>query len=128
MPSKNYKDLRSSPRYPMHWKIAVVFDEKVQRPTFHGITNEISLDGLSLLTDHNIFTEDTITLLLAIPPLHNGSRQKIVEIRARMIYTVHSSAHDRFRIGMRFIQYKGEGRKTLQTNLESRAIGKPGEA
>jgi c-di-GMP-binding flagellar brake protein YcgR len=120
-----HKDKRESPRYPTQWKVAVVFDEDEQRPTFHGVTNEISLGGLSLLTDHNIFAENPVTLLLAIPPLHNGARQKIVEIRARMVYTVHSAGHDRFRIGLHFIQFKGDGLRLLDSNLKDRSIGKP---
>jgi hypothetical protein len=115
-------NLRKYPRYPMHWKIAIVFDEVEQLPTYHGVTNEISQEGLSLLTDHNLFTEDLVTLLLAIPPKNSAQRSKIVEVRARMIYTVHSAGHDQFRIGMHFERFKGNGRKLLETNLKERTM------
>jgi hypothetical protein len=115
-------NLRKFPRYPMRWKIAIVFDETENLPTYHGITNEISEEGLSLLTDHNLFSENAVTLLLAIPPKHSAQRSKIVEIRARMLYTVHSSGHDQFRIGVHFERFKGNGRKLLESNLKERSI------
>lgn len=106
----------------MHWKVAIVYDETDGRPAFHGVTHEISLAGLSLLTDHNLFAEEAITLLLVIPPKHLGQRNKIVEIRARMTYTVHSSGHDQFRIGLRFEHFKGKGGAILEKTLKERAI------
>ncbi len=120
--NRRSEDQRKFTRYPMQWKIAIVFDGEEHRPTFHGVTNEISQEGLSLLTDYNLFTEDPVTLLLAIPPKNSAQRNKIVEIRARMIYTVHSAGHDRFRIGVHFERFKGSGRKLLETNLKERAI------
>jgi hypothetical protein len=119
---RHHENQRKFPRYPMQWKVAIVFDEDEHHPTFHGVTNEISQEGLSLLTDHNLFTEEPITLLLAIPPKNTAQKNKIVEIRARMIYTVHSAGHDRFRIGVHFEHFKGNGRKLLETNLKERAI------
>lgn len=119
---RRHENQRKFPRYPMQWKVAIVFDEADRQPTFHGVTNEISQEGLSLLTDHNLFTEGPITLLLAIPPKNSAQRSKVVEIRARMIYTVHSAGHDRFRIGVHFERFKGNGRKLLETNLRERAI------
>lgn len=115
------KENRKNPRYPLHWKVAIVYHDTDGRPTFHGITHEISLSGLSVLTDHNIFTEDVVTLLLAVPPLHQGLGNKIVEVRARMAYTVHSAGHDQFRIGLHFKRFKEGGRAFLETNLKERA-------
>jgi len=119
---KSIDDQRQHRRFPMHWQVAIVFDETEERPTYHGVTHEISLAGMSLLTDHNIFTEESVTVLLAVPPLFAGQRKKVVEIRAHMIYTVHSSDHGRFRIGLKFDRFKGDGRELLAHNLRERAI------
>ena len=92
-------------------------------PTFHGITNEISLDGLSFYTDHNIYSEEPVTLLLAAPPMSQGTHKKLIEIRARMEYTVLAAGGvDRFRIGMRFQSFKRDGRRLLDSHLQNRAI------
>ncbi|MEW6164696.1 MAG: PilZ domain-containing protein [Pseudomonadota bacterium] len=120
--SRRAQDKRQHPRYPLHWQVAVVYDHVEERTTFHGVTHEISVSGLSLLTDHNIFTEDPVTLLLAIPPLHHGQRKKIVEVRANMAYTVHAAGHDKFRIGLHFKRFKDDGRAFLERNLKERAV------
>lgn len=119
---KRLEDNRKAKRYPMHWKVAIVYDHTDEHPTYHGVTHDISIGGLSLLTDHNIHTEESITLLLAIPPRQRGERTKIVEIRARMAYTVLSAGHDQFRIGMNFESFKGQGHKLLDNTLKERAI------
>jgi len=106
----------------MHWKVAIVFNESDERPSFHGETAEISVEGASILTDHNIFTHNPVTLLLAIPPMHPGQRQKVIEIDARIMYTVHSSQHGRFRIGIHFHAFKDEGKAFLDRNLKQRAM------
>lgn len=116
------KDDRRSIRHPLKWKVAVVFDKTDNRPTFHGVTHDISVDGASILTDLNIYAKQTLTMLLAIPPLHTGQRKTIVEIRARMMYTVLSSEFDCFRIGFHFESFKGDGRNTLEKAMSIRAI------
>ena len=118
----NHADNRASPRYPLQWKVAVVFDDSDEQPTFHGITNEISLDGLSFYTDHNIYSVEAVTLLLAIPPMSQGARKKLIEIRGRMEYTVLAAGVDRFRIGVRFNSFKRDGKKLLASHLEDRAF------
>jgi len=120
--NRRHENKREHPRYPMRWKVAIVYDHVDARPTFHGVTNELSVSGMSLLTDHNIFTEEPVTLLLAIPPKHQGTRTKVVEIRARMVYTVHSSGHDKFRIGLQFKRFKDGGRALLETSMKERAV------
>jgi hypothetical protein len=120
--SRSNKEKRESPRYPMRWKVSIVYDHVEDHPTFHGVTHELSVSGLSLLTDHNIFTDETITVLLAIPPKHQGARNKVIEARARMAYTVHSAGHDQFRIGLEFKQFKDGARAILETSLKERAV------
>lgn len=119
---KTMEDQRQHRRFPMRWQVAIIFDEIEKRPTYHGVTHEISLSGMSLLTDHNIFTEDAVTVLLAVPPLYAGLHKKIIEIYAHMIYTVHSSDHGRFRIGLKFDRFKGDGREWLEMNLRERVM------
>ena len=106
----------------MRWDVIVAFDEGDVRPAFKGRTNDISVAGASILTDTNIYTTSLVTVLLAIPPLNSGQGRTIVEIRGRMRYTVHSSAHCRFRIGFHFESFTGDGRATLETSLSRRAM------
>ena len=117
------KELRAHPRYPMRWPVALVFDETDTRSTLQGAVHDISAEGASILTDINIFSVAPVTVLIAIPPLHAGQRKTIVEVRGRMRYTVHSSAHGRFRIGIHFETFVADGRAVLQRSLKERAMG-----
>ena len=119
---KDKKELRQHKRYNMHFKVALVFSEADHRPTYHGITHDISIEGAAVLTDHSIYTEDQITVLLAIPPAHIGQKQKIIEMRAKIAYIVHSANQQQFRVGLHFEQFKGDARSFLDKTLKERSI------
>lgn len=119
-------DLRNEPRTPLKFKVAIVYhqhQDKATRPSFHGRTHDISVQGLSIVVDYNIFNEGEVTILLAIPPAHVGMPQKIIEATAKMVYTVFSAEHDAFRIGLTFGQFKRNGRELLRTVIDQRRIG-----
>jgi hypothetical protein len=67
-----------------------------------------------------------VVILLAIPPVHMGQKETIVEIQCRMAYTVLDSEQSQFRIGIRFLHFKGEGKRILSDILSKRAIPKSG--
>lgn len=118
-------DKRAEPRAPLHFKVAIIYHlhpDEATRPTYHGRTHDISTQGLSVVVDRNIFSEGDVTVLLAIPPAHPGAPQKIVEATAKMIYTVFSSDHDAFRIGLDFREFKRNGKELLRTAVEQRRI------
>jgi c-di-GMP-binding flagellar brake protein YcgR len=118
-------DTRGEARVPLKFKVAIVYhqhEDKATRPTFHGRTHDISTQGLSIVVDYNVFNEADVTLLLAIPPAHIGMPQKIIEATAKMVYTVFSSDHDAFRIGLTFGQFKRNGREFLNAVIAQRRI------
>lgn len=124
MPSSALKtsEHRREKRHPFHWSVAIVFDSTEERSTFHGITLDLSLIGCSILTDHNIFSPHPVSILLAIPIEHPGGKNKIVEIKARMVYTVLSAGHRQFRCGIHFLEFKTNGRAVLKSAIERRAM------
>lgn len=111
-------------RHPIHWRIAIVHKNGDKNDIYHGRTHDLSMWGASILVDHNIFVMTDVVLLLAIPPLHTGQKETIVEIQCRMVYTVLDSEQSRFRIGIRFQQFKGDGKRILSDVLAKRAIPK----
>ena len=112
------KDHRSDARFHVRWKIALVFDELENRPTYHGRTHDLSLTGTGMHTDVNLFTTAPVVVLLAPPPLHVGHRQKVIEIRARQVYAVYSGEASCFRLGFEFISFKGNGLTVLKDRLK----------
>lgn len=113
---------RQDKRYPFHWPVAIVFSATENQDTYHGVTHDLSLHGCSILTEHNVFSEHPVSILLSIPVENPGGRRRIVEVKARMIYTVLSAGHRQFRCGIQFLNFKGKGRATLKRNIEMRAI------
>lgn len=108
-------------RYLVHWKIAVVFDSAVQgKERFYGKTDDMSLSGVSLYSEHNIFVESPVTVLISIPKSAPDARQSIVEVRCKMVYTYLCSKGHGFRTGLKFLRFKGEGKKILKAALEQR--------
>jgi len=80
--------------------------------------------GASILVERNIFVMSEVVILLAIPPLHMGQKETIIEIQCSMVYTVLDSEESQFRIGMRFLNFKGEGKRILSDILSKRLIPK----
>ena len=111
---------RRQVRYLVRWKVAVIYDEETGRERFYGIAWDISNGGLSLYSDNNIFNEKPITLLISIPSNKVNGRSKVVEVKAVMMYTYVCSKKQRFRTGIRFKQFKDQGKKILRTALEEK--------
>jgi c-di-GMP-binding flagellar brake protein YcgR len=114
---------RQATRYPLHLRVAIVYHQHADvatRPRYHGRTSDISTHGLSVLVEHNIFHAGEVTILLALPPVHPGIPQKIIEATAKMVYTVLSAEHDAFRIGLLFKQFKRNGSQLLDAAIAER--------
>lgn len=108
---------RSSARYHVRWKIALIFDEDDQKPTYHGRTHDLTLVGTGMLTHTDVFTGSPVVVLLAIPPLYRNAKPKVIEIKARQIYSVYSGATYCFRLGLEFVHFKNDGLELLREGL-----------
>ncbi|MGE5465811.1 MAG: PilZ domain-containing protein [Ignavibacteria bacterium] len=113
---------RQHKRYPYQWKVAIVFDATEGKDTYHGVTHNISLGGCAILTDHNVFSEHPVSVLVSLPVENPGGRPKIVEVKGHMVYTVLSAGHQQFRCGIQFLSYKGGGRAVLTKAFAKRDI------
>lgn len=113
---------RKHPRYSVHWRVAIVYNNRGQNEIFHGKTHDLSVEGASVYSDHNIFVEDPVKVLLAIPSHSSNQSDRIVEINSRMVYTVLAANHHQFRIGLHFLRFKDDGHRFLQSNLSKRSM------
>ena len=119
------EELRKTQRFPLRLQAAVIYHRHLDietRPTFHGRTCDVSICGASVVIDRNVFHDDDVTVLLGVPAEQPGEGKRIIEVTAKMIYTVFSPAHDAFRIGMHFQEFKNKGKTLLQEILEQRAF------
>lgn len=113
-------DRRERPRVCLQLRLAMVYHQHMgcpTPPTYHGRTHDICMSGLSMVIDRSIFHEDEVTLLLALPPVPAGEPQKIITSTAKMTYAIHSSKLKAFKIGMTFLEFKGNGKELLDAVL-----------
>lgn len=115
---------RRERRYPLRLRCAIIYhrhpDSEAQ-PTYYGTTWDISLSGMSFIVGSNVFTEDEIKVLLALPSRKPGGRPRIVECTAVMRHTVFSGEVGDFRIGITFKVFKGNGARILRDALAAQS-------
>jgi len=114
---------RNSYRHPLHWRVALVYENDGKNNIYHGRTHNLSISGASIYVEQNIFLSKVL-MLLAVPPAQTGNKETIIEIQCRMIYTVLDGEQSRFRIGVRFVGFKGNGKKILTDLLSKREVPK----
>ena len=110
----------------MHWRVAIVNKNSVNKDIYHGRTHNVSISGVSILTDHNIFFTTEVVILLAIPPMHQGQKETILEIQCSPTHTVLDADYGQFRLGMKFTHFKEGGKRILSDVLSKRHIPKQG--
>ena len=111
-------------RYTVCWRVAIVNKSSSKNTVFHGRTQNVSLSGLCILTDHSIPLISEVVIFLAIPALHHGQKERIIETHCSGMYNVLDSTHGQFRIGMNINQFKGDGKKILSEVLSTKLIKK----
>ena len=111
---------RESPRVRLQLRLAVVYPERDGRPvlpTYHAVTHDIGLTGLSMVVEDDVFYEGEVTVVLALPPEHSWAAQASITVNARMTYAIHSSKFNGFKVGMRFVGFKDNAKELLQAAI-----------
>ncbi|MGE5026857.1 MAG: PilZ domain-containing protein [Betaproteobacteria bacterium] len=119
-PEDLHTEMRSYERLLVNWRIAIVYEGGKGKSTYYGRAHDLSMGGVSIYCDHNIFFEESVILLLAIPPLTTGRRERILEIHSKMVYTVLTRRG--FRVGLRFLEFKPGEKKLLEERVNIRSI------
>ncbi len=114
-------DRRDCPRFNLPLRLALVYpgvEGSPPLPIYHWKAHDVCLSGLSMVVDENVFREGSVTVLLALPPAHSWAAQKIISATAVMTYAIRSSKVNGFKIGMRFLDFKDDGRALLEAALQ----------
>ena len=105
-------------RYKVNWKIALIDHNAGDKTTYLlGRAHDLTPSGTGMLTHKDAFSEAPVVLLLAVPPLHRSGHQRVIEIKARQIYSVYSGETSCFRLGLEFLTFKGKGFDALKEGL-----------
>ena len=114
------QEKRKQIRYRFHWPVAITTKGDAPSETFEGATHDISLAGCSALLDDNIEPGNMINVRLFLPLAKVGATREIVEIDARVVYTILPIGGTKFRCGIEFLQFRENSRKLLERAIELR--------
>jgi hypothetical protein len=123
----NAAQRRRSRRYPLRWKAAVVFDTEQGKPIVHTQTQDLSVVGAAILSDHGDLTGSVVTLLLAYPARRSGETPKVLKVRARIVSTVRTPGMNYYRHGLSFIRSPDDALDDLAEILSTPAIAEDAE-
>ncbi|MGP1675699.1 MAG: PilZ domain-containing protein [Burkholderiales bacterium] len=116
----DHAERRQALRVRLQLRLAIVYPEhqgRPVRPTYHANTHDLSMTGLSIVIDDNVFHEDVVTVILTLPPEHGWASQKTITATARMTYAIYSSKLNGFKIGMAFLEFKESAKELLQAAI-----------
>jgi len=108
-------------RYDVQWQAAVIFDRPTTKPTLHTKTQDISVGGTAVSSEHPDLTGATVTLLLARPAQHRGDQAKMMKLRARIVSTFQKPGGSDYRHGLSFVRAPDDGLDGLEEVLASSA-------
>ena len=97
----NQDSKRKNKRFLARWKVALVFDNATSKPIFQTLTNDLSMNGISMQSHSEEKIHTVLTLLLAPPPI-DGVQQRIIKLKAVVMSSI--PYRGGFRLGMSFIQ------------------------
>lgn len=112
---------RGSSRYPLRWKAAVVFDGPQNKPIVHTQTQDLSVVGAAILSEHGDLTGSLVTLLLAYPA-RKGEAPKVLKVRAQVVSTVRTPGMNHYRHGLSFISAPDDGLDVLAEILSAATV------
>ena len=118
-------DRRKDPRGHLQLRLAVIYPQREahsDRPVFYGKTRDISLTGLSIVVDHNLYQEGEVIVVLALPSSSAEAARKAVTCAAEMTYAVYVSKLRAYKIGLAFRKFKGDGKGLLEEALRHALI------
>lgn len=123
---ENKEHRRKSKRYPVRWKVAVVFDKTDGKPVLHTQTEDLSISGAAIHSNYGDLTGSLVTLLLAQPVRHSGEVPKMLKISAQVVSSMHSPAVSGFRHGLSFVRSNDDSLDILAEFLGAAESAGPG--
>lgn len=117
----DYSDRREYVRYHAKWRVAIVHRNANGESIHHGVTKDVSMGGVSVLLEHNIYIDEPFTLLIQIANQSFKGGFRVLEVKCRMVHTVYDGSANKFRAGVEFKEFvKKEDKPFLETLLKNR--------
>jgi len=96
-----------------------VFDTAHGKPVVHTQTQDLSIIGAAIFSEHADLTGSVVTLLLAYPSRSAGEVPKVLKVKARVVSTVRTPGMPHYRHGLSFIRSPDDGSDDLEEILRA---------
>lgn len=111
------EDNRKNSRVSIRWRSAIVTEENGRQVTTQGRTHDISITGVSVVSERNMPLLLSVTVYLLVHPGDQKHPQLIVEAQGKIMNSVFSSQQGGFRLGIHFIKFAGDSKQLLLKHL-----------
>ena len=115
-------DNRKHTRCAIHWRSAIIVQDRGTEETIQCKTNDISANGVSVICHRNVAVRQALTVYLLVDPGGPSHPQVIVEARGQIMNNVLSGQQGGFRLGIQFTKFVGDGQKVLRSHLPKDAV------
>jgi len=99
------EEKRGFPRFLVNWKVVVMNEVNGKRSFFHGRAHDISMGGLCLYSEDNLTFNNSILVLISVPPESARHKPHVLEVESKVGYTVLASIVSQVRSGIRFVKF-----------------------
>lgn len=110
-------DKRKYQRYAIHWRSAILVEERGEPETIQCRTDDVSISGVSVICHRNIPVPHPVTVYLLIHPGNENHPQVIVEAQGSIVNNVLSGPQGGFRLGIQFTKFARDGKQLLLKHL-----------
>lgn len=111
------EDKRKEQRYSKRLRAVIITDENGKLVRTHGKTHDISLGGVSIISDYDLNSRLPVTVYILVEQGDPKHPPLIFEASCKIVNSVLSGQQGGFRIGCQFIKFIGEGEKILKKHL-----------
>lgn len=116
-PKAKPEDARRATRFRVKWRAAIVTGSGKNEVIYHGWLKDISTAGTAIFSEHPIPLLKSFDLYIEIPAI-SGQKERILTLKARIVYAVYDGEASEFRTGMEFTKFaSGSDQTFLATYL-----------
>ena len=112
-------------RCSIHWRSAIAIEGNGGGENIQCKTNDISVDGVSVICPRNVAIGQALTIYLLIDPGDTTHPQLVFEAQGRVMNNVLSSQQGGFRLGIQFIKFVGDSQRHLLKHLPKEVLRPP---
>lgn len=111
-PKPKTEEARRATRFRVKWRTAIVTGSGDSEVIYHGWLKDISTAGTAIFSEHPIPLLKSFDLCIEVPAVP-GQKERILTLKARIVYAVYDSEAMEFRTGMEFTKFSSGNDQTF---------------